>query len=310
MSFFLLILIYSGIYALMAIGQNLITGYGGMLSLCQAGFYALGAYTTAILTTKFGLSFWATLPLAMVIAGFCGLLIGLPTLRLKGDYLAIATLGFGEIVRNVLNNWDSLTNGPMGIQNIPMIEFFGFTVNPYRKIGFIILVWVFVALFYFIYHRFARSRMGRALTAIREDEIAAESMGINVTTYKVIAFVMGAMIAGLAGSFFVEYTLSVSPGSFVFMVSIMVLCMVVLGGMGNFFACIVGAFIIQFISYFPQLTGLTNVIPAQFKQILFGLILVVMMIWRPQGILGREKFSFDGKRKSRKMSSRLRKKEA
>lgn len=298
MSFFLLILIYSGIYALMAIGQNLITGYGGMLSLCQAGFYALGSYATAILTVKCGWSFWATIPVAMLVSGLCGLLIGLPTLRLKGDYLAIATLGFGEIVRNVLNNWDSLTNGPMGIQKIPMISFFGIQINPYKKTGFIIVVWVFVIVSYILYRRFARSRMGRALTAVREDEIAAESMGINTTTYKVAAFILGAMIAGVAGSFFVEYTLSVTPGTFTFMVSIMVLCMVVLGGMGNFLACILGAFIIQLISYFPQLTGLTNVIPAQFKQILFGLILVVMMIWRPQGLLGREKFSMEKKKRS------------
>lgn len=301
MSFFLLILIYSGIYALMAIGQNLITGYGGMLSLCQAGFYAIGSYTTAILTVKCGWSFWATLPVAMCLAGLCGLLIGLPTLRLKGDYLAIATLGFGEIVRNILNNWDKLTNGPMGIQKIPMVEFFGMQINPYRKTGFIILVWTFVFVFYILYRRFARSRMGRALTAVREDEIAAASMGINVTTYKVIAFVMGAAIAGLAGSFFVVYTLSVTPGSFTFMVSIMVLCMVVLGGMGNFKACILGAFIIQFISYFPELTGLTNVIPAQFKQIIFGLILVVMMIWRPQGILGRDRFDVAGNNRKKRI---------
>ncbi len=288
LNFFLLILIYSGIYALMSIGQNVITGYGGMLSLTQAGFFAIGSYATAILTTQAGWSFWATIPVAFIVSALFGLLIGLPTLRLKGDYLAIATLGFGEIVRNVLNNWDSLTNGPMGIQRIPMPVVFGYTINPYRKYAFLVMVILFVIVAYILFQRLARSRMGRALAAVREDEIAAQSMGINITKYKVYAFILGASVAGVAGSLQAAFTLSVTPGTYTFMVSVMVLCMVVLGGMGNFKASILGAFIIQFISYFPQLTGLSSVIPPQFKQILFGLILVVMMIWRPQGILGRE----------------------
>lgn len=288
-NFILLILIYTAIFALMAIGQNLITGYVGLLSLTQAGFFAIGSYVTAILSVTYGWNFWLTIPLAALISAFFGLLIGLPTLRLKGDYLAIATLGFGEIVRNILNNWDSLTNGPMGIQRIPMISLFGIQISPYKKWGFLVLVWIFVLVAYFLFDRLAKSRLGRALEAVREDEIAASSMGINVTRYKVWAFILGAAVAGVAGSLQAEFILSVTPGAFTFMVSIMVLCMVVLGGMGNFKAVILGAFIIQFISYFPQLVGLSNVIPPQFKQILFGLILVVMMIWRPQGILGREK---------------------
>ena len=300
MSFFQIILIYTCIYALMAIGQNLITGYGGMLSLCQAGFFAIGSYTTAILTTTYGWNFWMTLPVAVLISAFCGFMIGMPTLRLKGDYLAIATLGFGEIVRNVINNWDSLTNGPMGIQKIPQAAIFGFRFNPYKKTAFLILLIVIIAITYFLFRRLARSRMGRALAAVREDEIAAASMGINTTKYKVAAFILGGSVAGIAGSFQAVYILSVTPGTYTFMVSIMVLCMVVLGGMGNFLARILGAFIIQFISYFPQLTGLTNIIPAQAKQIIFGLILVVMMIWRPQGIVGREKFNYSGVKKSRK----------
>lgn len=288
LNFILLILIYTGIYALMAIGQNLITGYVGLLSLTQAGFFAIGSYATAILTVTFGWSFWLTIPAAAILAGFFGLIIGLPTLRLKGDYLAIATLGFGEIVRNILNNWDSLTNGPMGIQRIPMATIFGMRVNPYTKYSFLVMVWIFVVVAYLLFERLAKSRIGRALEAIREDEIAASSMGINTTSYKVWAFVLGASVAGVAGSLQAVFILSVTPGVFTFMVSIMVLCMVVLGGMGNFKAVILGAFLIQFVSYFPQLVGLSNVIPPQFRQVLFGFILVSMMIWRPQGILGRE----------------------
>ena len=289
LSFVLLIFIYSGIYALMAIGQNVITGYVGLLSLCQAGFFAIGSYATAILSVNYGWNFWFTIPVAGLLAALSGVLIGLPTLRLKGDYLAIATLGFGEIVKNILNNWDSLTNGPMGIQKIPMVTVFGFKISPYDKWGFLVMVWLFVVVAYLFFKRLAKSRMGRALEAIREDEIASSSMGINITMYKVWAFALGAFVAGVAGSLQAVFTLSVTPGTFTFMVSIMVLCMVVLGGMGNFKAVILGAFLIQFISYLPQLIGLSNVIPPQFKQILFGLILVVMMIWRPQGILGRAK---------------------
>lgn len=288
LNFMLLILIYTGIYALMAMGQNVITGYVGLLSLTQAGFLAIGSYTTAILSVTYGLNFWITVPIAGLLAAAFGVLIGLPTLRLKGDYLAIATLGFGEIVRNILNNWDSVTKGPMGIQKIPMVEIFGYQLSPYSKWGFLALVWIFVGVGFVLFDRLAKSRMGRALEAIREDEIAASSMGINTTKYKVWAFALGAFSAGVAGSLQAVFTLSVTPGSFTFMVSIMVLCMVVLGGMGNFKAVILGAFLIQFVSYFPQLVGLSNVIPPQFRQVLFGLILVVMMIWRPQGILGRE----------------------
>ncbi len=289
LNFFLLILIYTCIYAFMSLGQNLITGYTGMLSLCGAGFFAVGSYTTAVLTTKLGWSFWASIPVAALLCALLGVLIGLPTLRLKGDYLAIATLGFAEIVRTVINNWDSLTNGPMGIQRIPIITLFGNQISPYNKWAFLLLEIILLVICYLLLERLASSRMGRALEAIREDEIASSSLGINVTKYKVVSFALGAAVTGLAGCLQAEFVLSVSPGTYVFMVSIMVLCTVVLGGMGNFKAVVLGAFIIQFISYFPQLTGLSNVIPAQAKQIIFGLILVVMMIYRPQGILGRKK---------------------
>lgn len=306
LNFFLLILIYTGIYSLMAMGQNLMTGYTGMLSLCQAGFFAIGSYATAILTTRYGWTFWATIPVSAIFAALAGVLIGLPTLRLKGDYLAIATLGFGEIVRNVLNNWDSLTGGPMGIQRIPMVTLFGFTINPYKKIAFLIMVWIFVLLFFVMFERLGRSRMGRALMAIRDDEIAAEAMGINSTKYKVWAFAIGAAAAGVAGSLQAVYTLSITPGSYTFMISVLVLCMVVLGGMGNFAAVILGTFIIQLISYFPQLVGLSSVIPPQFKQVLFGAILVVMMIWRPQGIIGIRSYMVGkNKKKNKEVANEL-----
>lgn len=286
-NFFLLILIYSGIYAMMALGQNCITGYTGMLSLCHAGFFCIGSYATAILCKTFGMSFWVSIPVAAVCAGIVGFLIGVPTLRLKGDYLCIATLGLGEIIRNVATNLN-----PVGYQSVPRASLLGYQFSSKDKIAFIALVWLFVLVFFLLFQRLAHSRLGRAMNAIREDEIAAQSNGINVTKYKIGAFTLGAAVGGVAGCFMTAYTSTVNPGSFTFMVSVMVLCMVVLGGMGNGAAVILGAVIIQFISYFPQLTSLTNVIPAQAKQIIFGLILVVMMIWRPQGLLGRDKFRY------------------
>ena len=295
LNFFQLIIIYAGIYALMAIGQNCITGYTGMLSLCHAGFFCIGSYVTAIMCKTFGFSFWLTLPVAAILAGFVGFLIGVPTLRLKGDYLCIATLGLGEIIRNIATNLN-----PVGYQSIPRATLFGYQFSARGKLQFILLVWVFVLLFYFLFQRLAHSRIGRALTAIREDEIAAVSNGIDVTKYKIGSFTVGAAVGGVAGCFMAAYTATVNPGTFTFMVSVMVLCMVVLGGMGNGVGVILGAFIIQFISYFPQLFNLTSIIPAQAQQILYGLILVVMMIWRPQGLLGRDKFRY-GAEKKRKM---------
>jgi branched-chain amino acid transport system permease protein len=293
LSFLLLILIYTGLYAILALGQNIITGVTGMLSLCQAGFFAIGAYVTAILTVSYGVSFWLTIPLAGLFAAAAGAMVGLPTLRLKGDYLAIATLGFGEIIRNVILNWDSLTRGPMGINGIPMPTIFGMTINPYKKWGYLLLVWVFVTIFYLLLKRLTRSRMGRALEAIKEDEIAAYAMGINTTRYKVWAFMVGAFVAGCAGSLQAAFTLSVTPNTYTFMVSVMVLCMVVLGGMGNHIAVIFGALIIQLAAEFPRLLGISSTVPPQFKQIVFGLILVLMMIYRPQGILGRKRVNYD-----------------
>ena len=264
-----------------------------MLSLCHAGFFCIGSYATAIMCKIFGLSFWLSLPAAAIVSGIIGFLIGVPTLRLKGDYLCIATLGLGEIIRNVATNLN-----PVGISQIPRAELFGYVFMSRNKWAFIILIWAFVLIFYLLFQRLLHSRIGRAMTAVREDEVAAASNGIDVTKYKIVSFVLGAAVGGIAGCFQTAYTLTVSPASYTFMVSVMVLCTVVLGGMGNGKAVILGAVIIQFISYFPQLTGLTNVIPAQAKQMIFGLILVVMMVWRPQGILGRDRFRYGSARRS------------
>jgi len=287
----LLLIIYFGIFALLSLSQNLITGFAGLLSLAHAGFFAVGAYTMAIGLLA-GWPIALCIVVAMLLAAVLGLLIGLPTLRLKGDYLAIATLGFGEITRNIILNWDSLTRGPMGISGIPAPTVFGMALPPSNKLLWVILVWAAVIAVFFLLRHLTRSRLGLALDAIREDEIAAQAMGINVTLYKVSAFAIGASFAGLSGGFWAAFSQSIGPSTFDFMLSVMVLAMVVLGGLGNHAGAIAGAVIIQLISELPRLLGISNVIPPQVKQILFGLILVLMMIYRPQGLLLRKRVHF------------------
>lgn len=292
LNFIMLIFIYIGIYAISALGLNMIVGYTGLLSLCQAAFLGIGAYSTAVLMTAFNMGFWEAMIISGAIAAFCGILIGLPTLRLKGDYLAIATLGFGEIVKNIIINWDSMTKGPMGINGIPGPKLFGFMFSSMDKLSWVILIWVIVAITYYFVRRVVRSRVGRALEAIREDEIAASAMGINTAKYKIGAFTTGAFLAGIAGSLFASYNQSVAPLTFDFMMSIMILCMAVLGGLGNNFATIVGAVIIVIASEIPRLLGISHIIPPQLNQVIFGFILVLMMIYRPQGIIGRVKLNY------------------
>jgi branched-chain amino acid transport system permease protein len=292
MDYYLYILIYIGIFSILSLSLNLIAGYTGLLSLCQAAFCAIGAYTTAILLTAVHMNFWLSMLIAGVLSAFVGFLIGLPTLRLKGDYLAIATLGFGEIIKNVIINWDDLTRGPNGINAIPSPTIFGYQLKASAKIPFIIFIGVFVVLTYFIIDRIVRSRFGRALKAINDDEIAASSMGINVTKYKVTSFSIGAFFAGIAGSLFAVYYQTVSPNTFDFMQSIMILCMVVLGGMGNPLGVLLGTGLIVVASEFQRIFNLSGIIPPQANQIIFGLLLIIMMIYRPQGILGRTKIDY------------------
>ena len=288
LSFILLLLIYFGIYAILSLSQNLITGEVGLLSLCHAAFFAIGAYTMAIGLTAH-VNFWVIFLLSGLMAAVLGVIIGLPTLRLKGDYLAIATLGFGEITRNVILNWDDVTRGPMGISAIPAPNVLGFQLSTSNRPFFVIFIWVYVAIVFFIFRHLNRSRLGLALDAVREDEVASKAMGINVTKYKVFAFGFGAFFAGQAGTFWTIFNLTVSPGTFDFTLSVMVLAMVVLGGLGNPLGAVLGAVIIQLIATLPLLLGISSIIPPQLRQILFGLILVLMMIFRPQGLLVRKR---------------------
>jgi len=284
-NYFIDVLTVAGIYVVLALGLNITVGLAGLLDLGYIAFYAIGAYAYALLNIHFGLSFWVGMPLGGIIAALFGLILGFITLRLRGDYLAIVTLGFIQIVHMVLNNWDRLTHGPNGILNIarPAIGSFSFQ----EPIHFYYLILSMGLLTIGTIVRLNRSRIGRAWIAIREDELAAEAMGIPVTRYKVLAFTLGAMYAGIAGTFFAAKFAFVSPESFTFLESVLVLAMVVLGGMGSIPGAILGASVLIIL---PELLrGM-----ADYRMLIFGALLVLMMIFRPQGVMARRKrLNFD-----------------
>jgi branched-chain amino acid transport system permease protein len=272
------ILTLAGIYIVLALGLNIVVGMAGLLDLGYVSFYAIGAYSYALLSTKLGVSFWVALPLGGLAAALFGVLLGVITLRLRGDYLAIVTLGFISIVNQVLKNWDSVTNGPNGILGIgrPAIGSFVFS----RPIHFYYLILAIVLITIFAVQRLSRSRIGRAWVAIREDETAAETMGVDTMRLKVLAFSLGATWAGIAGVFFAGKFAFVSPESFTFFESVIVLSMVVLGGLGSIPGVILGALMIQLL---PELLRGFQ----EYRMLFFGAVMVGMMIFRPQGLLGR-----------------------
>ncbi len=265
-------------YTMLALGLNLLVGDLGLLNLGYIAFYGIGAYTYAILSTKFGIGFWGSLMLGGIAASVFSLIIAIPTLRLKGDYLAIATLGFGEIVRIMLNNWDSLTNGPNGIMNIPRPSLPWIQLS--TGIRFFYLVLFFVILQVYILYRIKRSRFGRYAVAIRENEQAAEMVAINTYKIKTLYFMLSAFFGGIAGVMFASKQMFVSPDSFTFIESVYVLAMVILGGMGNIAGVILGAFTLVIL---PELLREFVL----YRMLIFALLLITMMLFKPEGLLGK-----------------------
>jgi branched-chain amino acid transport system permease protein len=297
------------IYVMLGWGLNIVVGLAGLLDLGYVAFYAVGAYSYALLAKTFGLSFWILLPLAGCLASFWGLLLGFPVLRLRGDYLAIVTLAFGEIIRMVLINFVALTNGYAGISTIPRPTFFGipFTANDdgfaarfgleffpvYRTIFLYYLILALALLTAFVTLRLRRLPVGRAWEALREDEIACRSLGINTTNTKLTAFAMGAMFAGFAGSFFAARQGFISPESFTFFESATIVAIVVLGGMGSQIGVAIAAIVmiggteaLRQIDFLKALFG-PDFDPTQYRMLLFGLGMVLMMRWRPRGLITR-----------------------
>ena len=295
------------IYVMLGWGLNIVVGLAGLLDLGYVAFYAVGAYSYALLAKTFGLSFWILLPLAGILASFWGVLLGFPVLRLRGDYLAIVTLAFGEIIRIVLINWVDLTNGYAGITSIPRPTFFGIPFNAdengfaavfglefspiYRTIFLYYLILALALVTAFVTIRLRRLPVGRAWEALREDEIACRSLGINTTNTKLTAFAMGAMFAGFAGSFFAARQGFISPNSFTFLESATILSIVVLGGMGSQIgvaiaavAMIGGTEIMRELDFLKLIFGSTFD-PTQYRMLLFGFAMVLIMIWRPRGLI-------------------------
>ncbi len=273
-SYLQLNIVLIGINIILAVSLNLITGFTGQFSLGHAAFMSIGAYTSAILTAKLNQPFILSLLISGSIASLSGILIGIPTLRLKGDYLAIATLGFGEIIRVLALNTDYI-GGAIGFNDIPQ----------YTNWTWIFLMVVCTVL---VVNRFINSYHGRACISIREDEIAAEAMGINTTYYKVMVFAIGAFFAGIAGALYANYFYFIKPDSFGFMKSIDILVIVVFGGMGSISGSIVGAIVLSMISLFLQS------IP-ELRMVIYSVILFIIMVYRPTGLLGKGEFKISKK---------------
>jgi branched-chain amino acid transport system permease protein len=266
----------AGMYVALALGLNIIVGLSGLLVLGYIAFYAVGAYTYALLSVHYHVPFFLALPVGACLAFIFGILLGSPVLRLRGDYLAIVTLGFGEMTRIVLNNWDEVTGGPNGVLGIARPAVFGLVLR--QPIHYYFLILIFVVITVFIVIRLNDSRIGRALMAIREDEVAAQAMGVNVTLMKLLAFALGAALAGTVGVFFAAKMTFVSPESFTFMESVMILCMVVLGGMGSIPGVIVGAIALIIL---PEALRQFQM----YRLLVFGGAMVLMMVFRPQGLI-------------------------
>ncbi len=272
-----------GIYVILALGLNVVVGYAGLLNLGFVAYYAIGAYSYALLNTKLGIGFWSALPLSLVFTTLAGFLLAVPALRLKGDYLAIVTLGFGEIVRLVLNNWDSFTRGPNGISGIAPPHLADMSIG---KISYYYyLVFFFVLLSFFIMKRVEDSKIGRAWIAIREDDIASSAMGVNTMIYKLYSVAFGAFWAGLAGCLFAAKMRFVSPESFTFMESVLILCMVIIGGIGSIAGVMMGAVVLVFL---PEVLRDAQL----YRMLVVGSGLVFLMVFRPQGLFGRKSGSF------------------
>ena len=279
-------------YVILGLGLNIVVGLAGLLDLGYVAFYAVGAYSYALLNLHYGLNFWICLPIGAIFAAIAGILLGFPVLRLRGDYLAIVTLGFGEIIRLVLENWNDFSKGPSGIANIPRPSFFGMEFGVVESTIYIYyLMIIFVLFTIFVVNRLQNSRIGRAWIALREDEIACQAMGIDKTKTKLTAFALGALWAGMVGVIFAAKTTFINPASFTFLESAIILSIVVLGGMGSIVGVMLGAFIMILMpEYFRAFS--------EYRMLLFGLILVVMMVFRPQGMISnvRRVYKFQKKK--------------
>ncbi len=276
-------------YVVLGLGLNIVVGMAGLLDLGFVAFYAVGAYSYALLNYHFGLGFWVVLPIGGGLAAIFGIVLGFPVLRLRGDYLAIVTLGFGEIIRLILENWGEFSQGPSGISNISRPGFFGMDFSLETSIMYMYYIMVIgVLVTIFIVNRLQDSRLGRAWIALREDEIACQAMGIDKRKTKLAAFSLGAFWAGLIGVVFAAKTTFINPASFTFLESAIILSIVVLGGMGSIIGVIIGAFILILMPEYLRALS-------EYRMLAFGGVMVAMMVFRPQGMIAniRRTYKFE-----------------
>ena len=275
------------IYAILGISLNLVVGYTGLLSMAHAVFYGLGAYTTAILLTRFEINFFVTVILGMVVSGIISLLIGLVLNRFRGDYYALVSFGFNIIIFSIFLNWQSLTRGPLGIPGIDKPSLFGLEFS--NNLSFLILSLAMLGLIYLISRFIIKSSFGRVLKAIRDDEQAIQVFGYNVLYFKLTIFVISACLAAVAGSLLASYITFIDPSSFVLMESIFILAIIILGGLANLKGAVLGALFLILLPEVLRFVGFPSDIAAQMRQVIYGLILILLMLYRPQGLMGEYK---------------------
>ena len=269
-------------YTLLSQSLNLSAGFTGLISLAHAGFYGIGAYTTAILTTQFGFSFWLNIPLAMLISGAIAFVVSLIALRTVEDYFIICTLGIQVILFSIMNNWMGLTRGPLGIPGIPSIHLFGIDLD--SKISFLTLSLFFVAIIWFLLRNISKSGFGKTLKAISEDEIYTQSIGKNIYLSKIVSFTLSAMFAAIPGTLYAHYISYIDPTSFTVNESIFVLSIVIIGGLGNLTGSFLAAAFLVLLPEALRFVGMPDSIAANIRQIIYGLILVIVMMTGRNGL--------------------------
>jgi branched-chain amino acid transport system permease protein len=289
MDYFLHIAILVGVFTTLAVSLDLLAGHGGFLSIAHAAFYGLGAYTSALLVTHWNGGFVVGVLAGMLVAAAVSFIVSLPSLRLHDDYFVIATFGFQMILFSIFNNWMDLTCGPLGIPGIPQPVIFRWHVeSPWE---FLILITLFACFAYLVVFLLTSSPFGRVLHAIREDEVFAKAHGKNTLYFKVTAFAVSAALAAMAGSLYAHYITYIDPTSFTAMESILVISMVIIGGAGSMWGPLVGAFVLVTLPEALRFVGLPSAVAANLRQIIYGSLLVIMMMFRPKGLVGNYGFS-------------------
>ncbi len=276
-----------GIYGILGLGLNLVVGFTGLLSVTHAAFYGVGAYATAILMTQYGFNFFLSAGIGIILAGVLSLLVGLVLSKFKGDYYALASIGFNVIMFSIFLNWQSLTRGPLGIPGIPRPELFG--INFGANSQFLILASLSLLLVYFLCRFITTSSFGRALKAVREDEETVKVFGYNTPHFKLVIFIAGAMIAAVAGSLFASYITFIDPSTFNITESIFILAIIILGGLASLRGSVLGALFLILLPEFLRFVGFPSDIAAQMRQVVYGVILILLMLYRPQGLVGEYK---------------------